>query len=102
MVLKDSVPGIAKGVVELATTPVVRIAAAVSCSGEELKAAVAMGDPSPRFDGPSPQLQSIAFASVIQVPDALTEVLERLFRQAFRGRTQDVFGLIRTAELLGE
>ena len=61
-----------------------------------------MRHPRARLNGPSPELQAIAFAAMVQLPDPLTEVLKRLLRQGLRIGTEDVFGFIRVAELLGQ
>ena len=86
----------------MVTRQAAAIAAAVSCCGQELEATVAMVHPTARLNDPSPKRQSVAFAAMVQLPNPLTEVLQSLLRQRVWGGAEDVFGLIRVAELLGQ
>tara|TARA_B100001939_G_C16380012_1_gene379512 strand:- start:84 stop:269 length:186 start_codon:yes stop_codon:yes gene_type:complete len=54
-----------------------------------------------RLNSSSPKLQPIPFAAMVQLPDPFTEVFQSLFGQGVWGWTEDVFGFIRVAELLG-
>ena len=85
----------------MVTRPAEAIAAVVSCCGQELEATVAMLHPRAQLNGSSPKHQPIPFAAMVQLPNPLTEVLQSLLRQRVWGGAEDVFGLIRIAELLG-